>query len=150
MGGLGGGEGGLGSRGDYQGGRGGSLEVSGASAHVTVLSPQRLLSFPTPWPHGPLSASCPRFLRRPVSSLTLSLCLCLSVCLSLSLSRGDRPLPPQVPVRWGSVLHTRAPEARLRRATPGPGLGEVPLGWAGLFLTACPPLGSRMDCMSQP
>ena len=39
-----------------------------------------------------------------VRSLCLCLCLCLS--LSLSLSRGDRPSSPQVPVRWGSVLHT--------------------------------------------
>lgn len=75
---------------------GGPLGVSGASAHMTVHSPQRLLSFPT---------SCPRFLPGPVSSLR----------------RGLLPSPPQVSIRQGSVLHTRVPKASLRRAAPGPG-----------------------------
>lgn len=81
---------------------------------MTIHSPQRLLSFPT---------SCPRFLPGPVSSLR----------------GGLLPSPPQVPVRQGSVLHTRVPEASRRHAAPGP----------GCVWTACPPLSSRVDRKSQ-
>ena len=95
------------------GGRGAS-GISGASAYVTVHSPQCLLSFPT---------SCPRFLPGPVSSLR----------------GGLLPSPPQVPVRQGSVFHTRVPKASLRRAAPGP----------GCVWTACPLLSSHVDRKSQ-